>query len=157
MRLDYSSNNSGGSWWLSDKDWLALEANGWKVDWYATREDRITDDYVQYGGKKNTDRYPDGRFLGALASGASRIVASKSDASDAIDEFERITGANVSTQGCNCCGQPHYFSLKDEVPCTNCDLASSQCSWCDGTGIMDVYIASFDSIVEVRKGGWSDY
>ena len=24
MRVEYSSNNSGGEWWLADEDWLAL-------------------------------------------------------------------------------------------------------------------------------------
>lgn len=33
MIVEYSSNNSGGSWWLSDKHWLALEAAGWRVEW----------------------------------------------------------------------------------------------------------------------------
>ena len=26
MKIVYSSNNSGGSWWLSDEDWKNLEA-----------------------------------------------------------------------------------------------------------------------------------
>jgi hypothetical protein len=33
MRVEYRSNNSGGSWWLKDEDWKALEAAGWKVIW----------------------------------------------------------------------------------------------------------------------------
>ena len=33
MYVEYSSNNSGGSWWLKDEDWKALEAAGWKVVW----------------------------------------------------------------------------------------------------------------------------
>ena len=32
MKIVYSSNNSGGSWWLSDEDWKKLEAAGWNVD-----------------------------------------------------------------------------------------------------------------------------
>ena len=32
MYVEYITNNSGGSWWLSDDDdWKALEAAGWKV------------------------------------------------------------------------------------------------------------------------------
>ena len=33
MYVEYITNNSGGSWWLSDDDWKALEAAGWKVEW----------------------------------------------------------------------------------------------------------------------------
>jgi len=33
MKVEYSSNNSGGAWWLKDEDWKALEAAGWKVVW----------------------------------------------------------------------------------------------------------------------------
>lgn len=29
--LKYSSNNSGGSWWLTDQNWKDLEASGWVV------------------------------------------------------------------------------------------------------------------------------
>lgn len=33
MIVEYSSNNSGGDWWLSDDDWKNLESAGWKVKW----------------------------------------------------------------------------------------------------------------------------
>lgn len=33
MYVEYSSNNSGGHWWLEDADWKNLEAAGWKVEW----------------------------------------------------------------------------------------------------------------------------
>lgn len=111
MRLEYSSNNSGGSWWLKDKDWRALERAGWDVEWYADNSDGFLD--------------RDGeRFLGALASHASKQVETTKDANDAVTEFERITGQNVDDEGCNCCGRPHYFTLY---------------------GDNDEYIASFDS------------
>lgn len=32
-RIEYQSNNSGGSWWLNDEQWLALERAGWQVEW----------------------------------------------------------------------------------------------------------------------------
>ena len=80
----YSSNNSGGDWWLSDKDWYALEEAGWDVDWAS-----------------------EGRWLGALATRATRdgltLEAAKS-------EFGAITGEDPGAEGCSCCGQPHYFS-----------------------------------------------
>ena len=101
MKLEYSSNNSGGNWWLDDEDWKALEAAGWDVDWYAQRDDAKL-------------FYKGGRFLGALASRAFKMVANKAEATEAIEQFERVTGSFVTDQGCNCCGQPHYFSLYDD-------------------------------------------
>jgi hypothetical protein len=89
-RVEYSSNNSGGGWWLEDEDWYALEAAGWEVQWRS-----------EAGG----------RFLGALATSAS-----KSDVSlrDAIEEWETVTGECASALGCSCCGTPHDFTEYDE-------------------------------------------
>ncbi len=33
LKVEYSSNNSGGSWWLYDKDWVKLEEAGWTIIW----------------------------------------------------------------------------------------------------------------------------
>jgi hypothetical protein len=51
-KVRYESNNSGGDWWLSDKDWRNLEAAGWVVAWR------------------------DKRFLAALATEATLIAPS---------------------------------------------------------------------------------
>jgi hypothetical protein len=80
MKIKYSSNNSGGKWWLSDKDWFALRDGGWDVKW-------VVDDAHR--------QLTDGRWLGALAK-------------------EALTGADVSDEGCNCCGPPHCFSWEGE-------------------------------------------
>lgn len=85
--IEYSSNNSGGSWWLSDEDWKALEAAGWDVEW------------------------KDGRWLGALATRASKET---SDPQEAVREFERVTGQNAGDIGCTCCGPPHNFTFEDD-------------------------------------------
>lgn len=98
--LEYSSNNSGGSWWLKDDDWYALEAAGWTVRW-----------------KKDASDHPwfkpdkDGRWLGALATHAEIVVSSLADAKDKIREWEQITGQDITDEGCNCCGQPHNFHI----------------------------------------------
>lgn len=89
--IEYSSNNSGGSWWLNDQQWLALEKAGWNVHWY--RNDHNTE-----------------RFLGALASSASREGLSMRMA---IAEWEDITGENSADLGCSCCGTPHTFTEYD--------------------------------------------
>ena len=91
VRVRYESNNSGGSWWLSDEDWKALEAAGWKVDWY----------------KDDTGPFRKGdRWLGALASKAYCLTTSRESA---ISAWEEITGGNADDSGCSCCGVPHRF------------------------------------------------
>lgn len=95
MKIRYSSNNSGGSWWLKDKDWLALEAGGWTVDWYKN----------QPRNKGFLDESGD-TFLGAPATRASKEFDS---IDDAIRDFEYLTGQDASDEGCDCCGQPHNF------------------------------------------------
>lgn len=99
VEVTYSSNNSGGSWWLSDTDWLALEQAGWDVAWVR--------DYADTRLAKGTD----GRWLGALATSATR---KGSNPSDVVAEWERITGQKASEEGCNCCGPPHSFNYTDE-------------------------------------------
>lgn len=98
-RIEYQSNNSGGSWWLEDKHWKALEKAGWKVEWF--KDSDFHGEHV-----KNT-----GRFLGALASRASREGLSMQDA---VGEWENITGLASCEAGCPCCGQPHTFTEYDE-------------------------------------------
>lgn len=39
---EYSSNNSGGSFWLKDEEWKSLEDHGWFVQWLKD------DDYYKY-------------------------------------------------------------------------------------------------------------
>ena len=99
MYVEYESNNSGGSWWLNDEHWKALEAAGWKVDWFAgqTREFFKPD--------------KDGRWLGALADRARRDGLTLREAAD---EWERITGMDATDAGCACCGQPHKFTEYDD-------------------------------------------
>jgi hypothetical protein len=92
--VHYSSNNSGGSWWLTDDDWFALEKAGWEVEW-------IKDDpYHKAHGDGE-------RFLGALATGAKYFGGS---VEMAMAEFNHVTSAWSYDTGCSCCGQPHYFT-----------------------------------------------
>lgn len=99
--IEYSSNNSGGSWWLTDENWKALEAAGWKVDWVADRDP-----------DKPSILAPDsdGRWLGALAMRATKET---DDPEAAISEWEQITGEDSTAEGCNCCGNPHDFTFDD--------------------------------------------
>lgn len=106
-RVEYSSNNSGGSWWLKDEDWHALEGAGWDVEWIATR----TSDDPMLERMYARDRGEGARWLGALAKEASKEF---DNPRAAIEEFESITGQDASAEGCNCCGPPHSFSYTDD-------------------------------------------
>lgn len=86
--LFYTSNNSGGDWWLSDRDWVALEKAGWHIYW------RLS-----------------GRWLGALATQAAKHFEYEKVG---IAEFEAITKQDSKELGCNCCGKPHYFEWFEE-------------------------------------------
>lgn len=125
--VEYNSNNSGGSWWLRDADWKALEEAGWIVQWFS-----LSPLYNDEGGyvlgdhgvpklvpvAENNSKYPalssikeGGRFLGALAQTAYRVGLSLREAAE---EWEKITGGTATDAGCPCCGQPHRFTEYDD-------------------------------------------
>lgn len=84
--LDYKSNNSGGSWWLDDAAWKALDATVWNVDWLSDR------------------------WLGALAKSASVDLDQHGLTRDqAIAIWADATKALPDARGCDCCGRPHMF------------------------------------------------
>ncbi len=92
--LHYDSNNSGGDWWLKDKDWKGLEKCGWTVQW--------------------RDDCPDNRWLGALATAAWIEVSNEDTAADRrIREWQKVTGDIGTEMGCNCCGPPHSFNVSE--------------------------------------------
>lgn len=95
----YSANNSGGSWWLSDDNWRALEAAGWSVNWAA----EWPEDQRRFLGE-------DGRYMGALARSARYPGA---DLRAAIKSWESATGLASNALGCQCCGTPHDFTVFD--------------------------------------------
>jgi hypothetical protein len=101
MKVTYTSNNSGGNWWLTDKNWKDLEKAGWKVEWI--KDSPFHKDYSEV---KKT-----GRWLGCLAKEASREGL---HLREAVDEWENITGQCATDAGCPCCGQPHYFIEEDD-------------------------------------------
>lgn len=98
--IEYRSNNSGGSWWLDDEDWKALEADGWQVEWIANDPSRFM--------------AREGRFLGALATSATLVGASMAEA---LESFQRVTGLDPDDSGCDCCGPPHsFYESPDVIP-----------------------------------------
>lgn len=85
MYTELNENNSGGSFWLTKADYDKLHAAGWVGE-------GITEDY--FAGRK------------IRREGVSRRVA--------LAEFQDITGWDPDEEGCNCCGQPFYFSSYDD-------------------------------------------
>lgn len=94
----YSSNNSGGSWWLSDDDWKALEKAGWRV-WWGGHDDTYKNRKYETAEEAENDRW-----LGALAREARGLFNSHEEA---VESFERATGERYEDEGCECCGSPH--------------------------------------------------
>lgn len=133
MKVTYSSNNSGGSWWLTDENWRDLEQAGWVVEWGGSwfcksrygsisgsqRPRSLTVECESSDvckGHRCYESYADAvenesRWLGALAREAYREGLSLRDA---VAEWERVTGKDSTDAGCACCGQPHYFTAYDD-------------------------------------------
>lgn len=95
QRIRYSSNNSGGSWWLNQKDWDALEAAGWLVEWSAWEAGRH-----DWGGWSNTPAHYAWAPAG-MTEDQARV------------SFTDATGQSSWEEGCNCCGEPHNFYEQD--------------------------------------------
>lgn len=120
MRVEYSSNNSGGSWWLKDEDWKALEEAGWDVQWgelefcFSNWRGRspvicasaeVCEGHPEYTSYEQAKK--GGGFLGAVAMKASFKCETPEEA---IRSFQEVTGQDPGAEGCNCCGPPHIFS-----------------------------------------------
>jgi hypothetical protein len=91
-------NNSGGSFWLTKKDYDNLFANGWKL-----REGWDADDSFmkptqpRYG--KNDDPTPYGYRHGS-------VYLEANNTQEVVESFENATGQDFFAQGCGCCGVP---------------------------------------------------
>lgn len=121
---EYSSNNSGGRWWLTDEDWRNLEAAGWKVQWGRVyfcgskwnldEEEHNKPDQPCVGecpGHYASAADESQRWLRALAKGATREGLTLGEA---IGQWESVTGQDSSILGCGCCGAPHSFTFDGE-------------------------------------------
>ena len=115
--LAYSSNNSGGSWWLNDKAWEALEAAGWTVHWrpenykpFVQEEKREYGDSYSYETALIKTKNPGGVWLGAKATSAAKEFDTPEEG---VREWEHITGETAGDLGCGCCGPPHNFTFFD--------------------------------------------
>lgn len=123
-RITYSSNNSGGRWWLDDDDWINLEKAGWTVLWggyrfchskWATKKDPVCATEVECNGhgafSSIKDMKAKDKWLGSYAHEA--YIDTDCTMKEVIDKWESITGQNSEDQGCRCCGEPHNFYQKE--------------------------------------------
>jgi len=121
--LTYDSNNSGGSWWLSDDDWDALEAGGWTVHWVKENDDDEghwrsgrqywDDDIGEASVLTEVPRPTDEslRYLGGFASSAAKRFDAPQEG---VQDWEHLSSQSAGSIGCNCCGRPHNFTWHDD-------------------------------------------
>lgn len=124
--VEYSSNNSGGGWWLKDEDWKALEKAGWVIEWAwltpvyedndCKRDDKglpLLERKDPATAKYSWEKLQEGeRYMGALSTRAFKPNCDS--LAQAVEEWERITGESSTDAGCPCCGVPHKFTLYDD-------------------------------------------
>ena len=135
--VEYSSNNSGGSWWLKDEDWKKLEDEGWKVRWGqpafcnskfnfgSNIEPPNTCEPNKCPGHTKANTYEEAiaegesiRWLGCIAKEATiEVKAYSRDLAEGVAEhwWANTLGYNASDEGCNCCGQPHNFYAREKI------------------------------------------
>jgi len=114
--LYYDSNNSGGDWWLKEKDWDALAAAGWNVHW-AHLDPKIWNGSQPVAGcydkEKMLTPIPKThlKYMGAFARSCAKRFESMEQG---IEEFAKVAKQNPEDLGCSCCGPPHNFEWYDD-------------------------------------------
>lgn len=96
--VNFSENNSGGSWWLKQKDYDALAAAGWDID-----------------GRRLSVRDPaepdcprSATLMVTVQAETERRACSIAE-ERAIESWEQATGYDSNEEGCNCCGPPYQI------------------------------------------------
>lgn len=103
MKVTLSENNSGGSWRLDRQQYEALFAAGWAYEPSEYDIDHGYDGKPLFGGK--TDTVPYGWRHGTKGEFQSLR--------EAVESFERVTGEDFLSEGCNCCGSPFTMSTEE--------------------------------------------
>ncbi len=85
VTTEFSENNSGGEWWLSGENYIALKEAGW--DWAGSHKAEYTTE------------------VHALSMKEARTVGTMR----AIESWETATRKDSDAQGCPCCGPPFRF------------------------------------------------
>jgi hypothetical protein len=135
-RVEYSSNNSGGSWWLTGEDWATLEREGWTVNWLGKNycnskyywqghyNPKICPTEADCPGHRGAESYEEAlasgkEWLGSLARDATiELKAYSEELAEGLAEMfwqEALPKQDPRAEGCNCCGQPHNFYARPVV------------------------------------------
>lgn len=93
--VEFSPNNSGGHWWVTNQNFSDLEKSGWIIPWCKDNSDKS---FLE----------KDGTYMGLNARHAYKETNSLASA---IEEWEHVTGLDARSLGCPCCGPPHSFTL----------------------------------------------
>lgn len=137
-KLEYDSNNSGGDWWLKDKDWAAMEKAGWTVEWgglyfcnseygsFREYTPPVVDPPCPLPVPKEGSRFldnpcPGHRYATSYAEAKEKgyrwlgalargAWIETEDVKAEIEKWESLTRQDAAAEGCNCCGSPHGFS-----------------------------------------------
>lgn len=122
--LRYSSNNSGGAFWLRLEEWQALEKAGWIVHWKHDENDpshtheKSGEEYFSLGLHDHSykDELVQATWNGELWLGtpATSAVLVTDDPTSGVEQFEFVTCQSVDDQGCSCCGPPHSFQFEQD-------------------------------------------
>jgi hypothetical protein len=131
--VEYNSNNSGGGWWLDDKDWRKLEKAGWLVEWGALdfcnsrfgpwpgapKVAPDTHESDKCPGHRRFESYAAAkasgyRWLGSLAKSATiEVTASGREQAEEAARLRWVKDLDSkydgTEEGCSCCGAPHHF------------------------------------------------
>lgn len=105
--VEYSTNNSGGSYWLKNKDWKALANAGWKIFGF--------DNFVYENGNHKPDKDGLPTRKGKVPVQGQYAFKKFNNIQEALAEFEKLTGQDVTAEGCNCCGPPHSFTWGKDI------------------------------------------
>lgn len=104
LLIKYYSNNSGGGDWLDKDQWRALEEAGWRLFGF--------NDFIFNDGKYALDgKGLPKRKKSQIDKNMKYAFKRFNSIDEAIEEFERLTGEDADAEGCECCGQPHEFSI----------------------------------------------
>ena len=116
MKLfEYSTNNSGGDWWLTKENWENLEKNGWRVIWCDRERPTYDNGKLKWdaNGFPKTEQVPDKMYAGwCIAHYAYKYFISHEEA---VEDFERWSGQDYEEKGCPCCGNPHSI-YEERIP-----------------------------------------
>jgi hypothetical protein len=121
--VEYTTNNSGGSFWLSDQKWLDLEQAGWTVMW-GEHYDDSTKQVVRYASYQDlVAAGPKARFLNTAARRALIMLPDLPIPDSVLERLAKdvwgiATGMDPDAKGCDCCGPPHAFYVTNEEPGT---------------------------------------